>query len=74
MGTQHINRSDNRNVSQVNKDIIEYLSHKYDVSEHVVEEGIAACKEDRTLIDAYLAERTGRGRGTDFRKRAGLPE
>jgi len=45
---------------------VRYLSEKFGVEKQIVMDAIRACSGQRELIEDYLKERTGRGRGDQF--------
>jgi hypothetical protein len=42
---------------------VRYLTEKFNVSRDIVMDAIQSCGNDRSRIEEYLKERTGRGRG-----------
>jgi hypothetical protein len=42
---------------------VRYLSEKFGVEKEIVLDAIQSCGNDRSKIEEYLNERTGRGRG-----------
>ncbi|HRO42145.1 MAG TPA: DUF3606 domain-containing protein [Flavipsychrobacter sp.] len=45
---------------------VRYLSEKFGVEKQIVMDAIKACSGKRKLIEDYLKERTGRGRGDNL--------
>lgn len=53
---------------------VRYLSEKFGVEKQIVMDAIRACAGNRQLIEDYLKERTGRGRGNNLTDGRSAPE
>ena len=53
---------------------VRYLSEKFGVERQIVLDAIRACSGNRRLIEDYLKERTGRGRGNNISDGRNAPE
>lgn len=67
-------RSDRDRVSANQPHEVRYLSEKFGVEKQIVVEAIRACSGNRRLIENYLKERTGRGRGDNLTDGRNAPE
>lgn len=53
---------------------VRHLTEKFGVEKQIVLDAIRACNGNRRLIENYLKERTGRGRGNGFSDGRNAPE
>jgi len=64
---------DRNRVSANQPHEVRYLTEKFGVERQIVMDAIRSCGGDRKLIEEYLKERTGRGRGNSLGESRNAP-